>query len=114
DARTQLALAHDVVRYAGETIAMVVARDRYVAEDAAARIRVRYEPLPVAVGLDGEREVAGRFGEQVGDVDAALAGAPHVFRWRFEIERSAGMPLEGRAVVARYDAAEDILLVHDS
>jgi len=112
--RTQLALAGDEVRYAGETIAMVVARDRYVAEDAAARIRVAYEPLPAAVGLDGEREVAGRFGEQVGDVDGALAGAPHVFRWRFEIERSAGMPLEGRAVLARYDAADDVLLVHDS
>ncbi|HEY7074468.1 MAG TPA: aerobic carbon-monoxide dehydrogenase large subunit [Solirubrobacteraceae bacterium] len=110
--RTQLALAGEEVRYAGETVAMVVARDRYVAEDAAARIRVAYEPLPVVVGLDGEREAAGRFGEEVGDVDAALAAAPHVFRWRFAIERSAGMPLEGRAVAARCD--DDVLLVHDS
>jgi aerobic carbon-monoxide dehydrogenase large subunit len=112
--RTQLALARDEVRYAGETIAMVVARDRYVAEDAAARIRVRYEPLPVVVGLERAEEVAGGFGEETGDVDAALAAAPHVFRWRFAIERSAGMPLEGRAVLARYDEAGDVLLVHDS
>ena len=35
DGRTQYALAHDEVRYVGETIAMVVARDRYIAEDAA-------------------------------------------------------------------------------
>jgi aerobic carbon-monoxide dehydrogenase large subunit len=111
--RTQLALAGDEVRYAGETVAMVVARDRYVAEDAAARIRVRYEPLPVAIDLE-EADVAGRFGEHTGDVDAALAAAPHVFRWRFAIERSAGMPLEGRGVLARYDEADDVLLVHDS
>src|SRR5919206_3169703 len=52
DPRTQLALARDEVRYAGETIAMVVARDRYLAEDAAARIRVRYEPLPVVVDVE--------------------------------------------------------------
>jgi aerobic carbon-monoxide dehydrogenase large subunit len=111
--RTQLALARAEVRYAGETVAMVVARDRYLAEDAAARIRVRYEPLPVVIGLE-DGDVAGRVAEETGDVDAALAAAPHVFRWRFAMERSAGMPLEGRAVLARYDAADDVLLVHDS
>jgi aerobic carbon-monoxide dehydrogenase large subunit len=111
--RTQLPLARDEVRYAGETIAMVVARDRYVAEDAAGRIRVKYESLPVVLDLEAA-DVAGRFGEEVGDVDAALAEARHVFRWRFAIERSAGMPMEGRAVLARYDAVEDLLVVHDS
>ena len=54
--RTQYALARDEVRYAGETVAMVVAVDRYVAEDAAERIHVRYEPLPVAGRpRDGDR-----------------------------------------------------------
>ena len=116
--RTQYALARDEVRYAGETIAMVVAADRYVAEDAAERIRVRYEPLPVAADLAQAAEdpanLAGCFSEEVGDVDAALADAPHVFEWRFEIERSASMPMEGRAVVARWDDSERRLLVHDS
>jgi carbon-monoxide dehydrogenase large subunit len=112
--RTQYALARDEVRYAGETVAMVVARDRYLAEDAAERIRVRYEPLRVTIGLSDANEVAGRVSEEVGDVDAALAGAPHVFEWRLEIERSASMPLEGRAVVARWDEREQRLLMHDS
>jgi aerobic carbon-monoxide dehydrogenase large subunit len=112
--RTQYALARDEVRYAGETVAMVVAVDRYVAEDAAERIHVRYEPLPAVVDLATATEVAGRFSEEVGDVDAALARAPHVFEWRFEIERSASMPMEGRAVVARWDERERRLLVHDS
>jgi carbon-monoxide dehydrogenase large subunit len=125
--RTQYALAKDEVRYAGEILAMVVARDRYVAEDAAGTIVVDYEPLPVIADLEMAAEpdpviahsdmgdnVAGRVSEEKGDVDKALEAAPHVFEWRFEIERSAAMPMEGRAVVARYDATDDQLLVHDS
>ncbi len=124
--RTQYALARDEVRYVGETIAMVVARDRYVAEDAVERIRVDYEPLPVAAELesaahtdaplvhsDRPDNVLGRVTEEHGDVDAALKQADHVFRWRLEIERSASMPLEGRAIVARFDEA-GALLVYDS
>ncbi|MGN6187721.1 MAG: aerobic carbon-monoxide dehydrogenase large subunit [Conexibacter sp.] len=125
--RTQRALAHDEVCYAGETIAMVVARDRYVAEDAAAAIRVSYEPLPVIADLlaaaapdaptahaDMQDNLAAVLAGQTADVEAALAEAPHVFSWRFDVERSAAMPLEGRAVLARYDPAHDSLLVHDS
>src|ERR671918_1764809 len=52
DGRTQYALARDEVRYVGETIAMVVARDRYIAEDAAGAIKVEYEPLPVIGDLE--------------------------------------------------------------
>jgi carbon-monoxide dehydrogenase large subunit len=125
--RTQLALADGEVRYAGETIVMIVARDRYQAEDAAARVRVEYETLEPIADLaraaapgaptahsDLDDNVAGRFAEETGDVAKALAAAPHVFEWSFEVERSAGMPMEGRAVYARYDAPEDRLLVYDS
>jgi CO/xanthine dehydrogenase Mo-binding subunit len=124
--RTQYALARDEVHFAGETIAMVVATDRYVAEDAAAHIRVSYEPLPAVVDLasaaepgstrahaDLEDNVAGTFSEQKGDVESALAEAPHVFEWRFEIERSASMPMEGRAVLASPER-DGTLLVFDS
>ncbi|MGI5995961.1 MAG: xanthine dehydrogenase family protein molybdopterin-binding subunit, partial [Saccharomonospora viridis] len=41
--RTQYALAKDEVNYVGEAIAMVVAENRYIAEDAVSRIRVEYE-----------------------------------------------------------------------
>ena len=41
-------LARDEVRYVGEAIAVVVADDPYIAEDAAGAVRVDYEPLPVA------------------------------------------------------------------
>src|SRR5206468_9364156 len=106
--RTQHALAKDEVCYAGEVVAMVVARDRYVAEDAAELIQVGYEPLPAVVDLeaadaggtaahlDMADNLAGRVAEEAGDVDAAMAAGPHVFEWTFDVERSASMPLETR------------------
>jgi carbon-monoxide dehydrogenase large subunit len=124
--RTQYALARDEIRHIGEIVAMVVARDRYVAEDAAGAIRVEYEPLPVVADLaqaasddpvlvhrDRPDNVVSRVTEEHGDVDAALAAADHVFRWHFDIQRSASMPLEGRAIVARFDD-EGALLMYDS
>ncbi len=53
--RTQYALAKDEVNYVGEAIAFVVAVDRYVAEDAVARIRVDYEHLEPVVGIAAAR-----------------------------------------------------------
>ncbi|MGH7684474.1 MAG: hypothetical protein ACREMT_09025 [Vulcanimicrobiaceae bacterium] len=44
--------AIDRVRYAGEPVAVVVARDRYLAEDALEAISVSYEPLPAVVSID--------------------------------------------------------------
>src|SRR5439155_13477533 len=53
DARPYYATASEIARYAGEPVAVVVAEDRYVAEDALELIEVEYEPLdPV---LDPER-----------------------------------------------------------
>ncbi|TME50797.1 MAG: xanthine dehydrogenase family protein molybdopterin-binding subunit, partial [Chloroflexi bacterium] len=47
--RTQRCLASEIVRYAGEAVAFVVATDRYVAEDAAELVSIDYEPLPVVI-----------------------------------------------------------------
>src|SRR4029079_18712362 len=44
--RTGYALAREEVNHVGEPVAMVVATDRYVAEDACQRIRVTYDQLP--------------------------------------------------------------------
>ncbi|HEX4805743.1 MAG TPA: aerobic carbon-monoxide dehydrogenase large subunit [Conexibacter sp.] len=127
DVRTQHALAREEVCFAGETIAMVVARDRYVAEDAAARIHVDYEVLEPVVDLEAAAaagapvahsdmadNVAAFVTDEVGDVEAGFAASTHVFSWRFDIERSASMPMEGRALVARFDDDEGHLLVFDS
>ena len=52
--RTGYPLANGMVNHVGEPIAMVVATDRYIAEDACDRILVAYEELPVVVGVDAD------------------------------------------------------------
>ena len=113
--RTPFPLARDEVNHVGEAIVMVVAADRYLAEDAADRIVVSYEPLPAVVGLDAARaadhlvhadvpgNLAARSTQERGDAAAAIASAPHVLELDLEIERSASTPLEGRGVLARWD-----------
>jgi len=125
--RTQRPLAVDEVRYVGETVAFVVADDRYVAEDAAGLIVADYEPLPVVI--DAERALAtgaplvhgdvpsnraARFSQRVGDPDQAFQQAAHVLRERLVIERSCGSPIEGRGVVAEYDPRSGVLRVWTS
>ena len=120
--RTQLPLARDEVRYVGEAVAFVVADSRYIAEDALDLIDVEYEPLPVvhnfeiatqAVGprvhADVPGNVAARLEQIVGDPDAMFASAPRVMRETFSVERGAGMPMEGRGVLARWEAHESML-----
>jgi CO/xanthine dehydrogenase Mo-binding subunit len=124
--KTGYALAPRVVNYAGEAVAMVVATDRYVAEDIVDRVRVDYDPLPAVVGVQRAADaadavhaevadnVSAHMVQHVGDVDRALAAAPHRLTLRLEIERSASTPLEGRGVLARWDAADDSLRVYSS
>ena len=52
------AVAIDMVRYAGEPVAVVVAADRYIARDAADAIVVNYDPLPAVV--DAEQAMQGK------------------------------------------------------
>ncbi len=126
-ARTQRPLAADEVRYVGEPIALVVAEDRYVAEDALALIDVTWEPLPVVASLDAAMVEGGplvhadvpgnraaRMVQTTGSPDAAFSAATHVLRERLRIERSCGSPIEGRGVVAEFDPRAGTLKVWDS
>jgi aerobic carbon-monoxide dehydrogenase large subunit len=124
--RTAYPLANGVVRHVGEPVAMVVAGDRYLAEDACDRIVVTYEPLPPVVGIDAAvrathavhddvpDNVAAHMVQEVGDARAAIAAAPHRLELELHIERSASMPLEGKGVYARWDAADRSLRVYSS
>ncbi|MFO7247004.1 MAG: xanthine dehydrogenase family protein molybdopterin-binding subunit, partial [Bacillota bacterium] len=120
----QPVLARDRVRYVGEPVAVVVAADRYAAEDAAELVRVEYEPLPAvtsaAQALDvgapvlhpdlGHNEAAS-FTQETGDVDAALRAAHRVVEARLSVARNSAVPLETRGLVARYDEAAGRLTV---
>ena len=124
--RTQRCLASEIVRYAGEAVAFVVAESRYVAEDAAELVQVEYEPLPVVITPedaavaehlvhdDVPGNVAADMLQEVGDVAAALAAALHRKSLHFRYERGAASPMEARAVWARWSAAERKLTVYDS
>ncbi len=110
-------LALGVARFAGEPIVAVAAADRYAAEDAVDLLRVEYEVLPavteaqeaLAPGAPVLHEDLGdnlvyRNAFAYGDPDGAFAQAPATFRQRFRVDRQTGIPLEGRGLLAQYDA----------
>src|SRR5262245_44516625 len=113
----QPVIAHDVVRYVGEIVAVVVAETRHAARDAAERVVVDYDPLPAVVATadsPGGPPVWPQFPDNVcfrvskGDraaVDAAFAAAYHVTRLDIANTRLAASPIETRGYVGAYDAA---------
>ncbi|KAJ2783497.1 hypothetical protein GGI15_002555 [Coemansia interrupta] len=70
------------VHYAGQPVALVVAASRRAAQDAAQAVHVTYEALPAVLTVRDAVAQGALFGEERalrrGDVDAALAAAPHV------------------------------------
>ena len=124
----QSALAADRVRFHGEAVAIVVASDRYVAEDAAELVAVDWEPLPVALdaeaAADGDvaallfddlpANVVYRGVMEAGDPDAAFAAADHVVAARYRGNRFVAMPMEGRGCAAEHDAGSGELTVWSS
>jgi carbon-monoxide dehydrogenase large subunit len=110
-------MATEEVRYVGEAVAVVVARDRYAAADAAAAVDVEYDPLPavldIRTALDesspqvheaGNKSYEWPFAQ--GDIDAAFAGAPVVIERNYRQQRLIPAAMEPRAVVANCVADE--------
>ena len=110
-------LAVDKVRYVGEALAVVIAENRYLAEDALEGINVEYDPLPtVANAPDAARPDAPVLHDEAGsnvllsreftrgDVHAALAGAAVRVRDRFRFRRHATVCMENRGCLADYQA----------
>jgi carbon-monoxide dehydrogenase large subunit len=101
-------LASDEVRFVGDPVAMVIAVDRYVAEDAAELVVVDYEPLePVVDYAAGPPDLV--MGELAGGaadkVEEALASAAHVVEETIHQQAYAAVPLETRGVVAEWVAS---------
>src|SRR5919204_4271363 len=116
--------ATDKVRFVGEPVAVVVARDRYLAEDAADAVVVDYEPLPAVV--DAERALepdAPILHEAVGtnlanhrrlvygDPDRAFNEADVIIRERFRFPKYGSTPIETYGIVARWDPIDGVLTV---
>ncbi|MGY3616103.1 aerobic carbon-monoxide dehydrogenase large subunit [Bradyrhizobium sp. USDA 10063] len=124
--KTQRPLARGDVHYVGQTVAMVVAVDRYTAEDAAALIEVEYAPLPLEMDLakaltddaplvhaDVPNNLAAHFIQTSGNPDDAFVRAEHVIKITVQVDRSTAAPMECRAVAARWDAVSGELTVWD-
>ena len=103
---------------------MVIARDRYLAEDALELIQVEYEPLPAVVDAeDALRPGAPILHETVGsneachreivygDVEGAFAGADVVIRERFRYPKYSSTPIETYGVIAAYDPSIGVLTI---
>jgi carbon-monoxide dehydrogenase large subunit len=133
------AVAVDVVRYAGEPVAVVVARDRYVARDAADAIAVDYEMLPVVVdpelAMTGKPAIihadfgnnlalplipsgtgVGANGKTVDDsaVNKAFADADVVISQRMVNQRVVPNAMEPRGVVAHYEPGKASMTIWSS
>ena len=96
------AAAVGTARYVGEPLAVVVARDRYVAEDAAELVAVEYEPLEPVLDLATAASIHDR-SFHYGDVDDALAKAHLVVRETFRVARFTCLPVECFGVVCDWD-----------
>ena len=113
-------MAVERVRYVGEPVAVVIATDRYLAEDAADLIEVAYRARDVVIDPlatlladapvlhDGFRgNVASDRTFRYGDPERAFASARHRISIDIKYPRNSCTPIETYGVVADYDAAED-------
>lgn len=127
DNATPFVLAVDEVAFVGEAVAVVVAASRHEAEDAAARVQVDYEPLPVVAdcrrALDADApmvrsertsNLAQAYTLAYGDLDAAFAQATVTVREDFWVHRGVGHPMEGRGVLAVLEPGTEQLTVWSS
>ena len=111
-------LAVDKVRYVGEPVAVVIAENRYLAEDALSGVTVDYETLPVAVDTEfaiesGAAILHEKVGGNVvsdrtfryGDPETAFAEADRQVSIKVRFPRSSCMPIECYVVLAQFDPA---------
>jgi 2-furoyl-CoA dehydrogenase large subunit len=113
-------IAIDRVRYVGEPVAVAVAADRYLAEDALDLIEVDYEPLAAVIdplaaldpaspvlheGLRGN--IASDRSFRYGDPERAFAEAARKVSVSVRYPRNSCTPIETYGLVAEYDPSED-------
>ena len=117
-------LAEGEARFVGDPVALVVADDRYVAEDAAELVVIDYEPLPAVVDYATAHEsddlvhpdfpgniVGDLPGGTAAEVDEALAAAPHVVEETIRQAACTAVPIETRGLVVEWSAPSGELTV---
>ncbi len=111
-------LAFQRARYMGEAVVAVVAENRYLAEDAAEKVSVDYEPLPTVTDVEKAMEEQAPllyedWGDNImlkadfqgGDPEKAFREAEVTVKETFYTNRCTGLSIETRGYLARYDPA---------
>ena len=112
--------AMEKVRYSGEPVAVVVAIDRYLTEDAQHQVVVEYDPLPAVASIEaaiapsapllheeqGTNIAIDRLLDY-GDVDQAFADSELTLQKRYFFPRYQSFPLEGYGVIAAFNRSEE-------
>jgi aerobic carbon-monoxide dehydrogenase large subunit len=121
-------LAGETVRFTGEPVAVVIADDPYLAEDAIELVEVDWDPLPAVTSLEqAEGAAAPKLHEQTDGnclvdllmfdddrLPAIFSEAALTVGATFASARVAALPLEGRACLAEWDDRDDQLVMHVS
>ena len=114
----QPVIAADVVRYVGEPVAMVLADNAGLAEDAVQAVVLDIEPLPPVVDHRASAKgdvllIAGTasncasvFTAVTGDVAQAFSNAPYTRCEQFRVQRMTAMPMETRGLLAEWDGGK--------
>jgi carbon-monoxide dehydrogenase large subunit len=125
--RDRLVLAGDETVYVGEAIAMVIADDPYLAEDAVPLVEIEYDILPAIsdcrialsagaapVHSDASDNLLAEFTSSYGKIEAAFAGASHVFTDSYWLHRGCAVSIECRGCLAALDTVDDRLTLWSS
>lgn len=120
-------LARDEVNFMGDAVAVVVASDRYTAQDALEHIEVDYEPLGVVTDMeealsegsalvheDLETNCSYVWPLEVGDVDDAFGKAEVTVKERYIQQRLIPNAIEPRAIVAQPEPSSDGVVLYSS
>ncbi|MEK6220653.1 MAG: molybdopterin-dependent oxidoreductase, partial [Chloroflexota bacterium] len=127
NARTQVILAKDKVRHVGEAIVAIVARDRYIAEDAASEVFVDFEPLQVNIDAklslekdasliheDLEQNLAAHIIQEKGSYEKVKKSADLVITREFDYDRGTAAAMENRGIVAEWDNRAGKMTIWDT
>ena len=120
----QTPIATTKVRYVGDPVAVIVAENRYIAEDALELIEVEYAPLGAVTDARASMQpgapqlhdatpnnIAANFQVNVGDVDGAFRDSDLIVEEEFSTQRHSAVPLENRGLVAEWDEGRGLLTV---
>ena len=134
--RDHQVLATDRVRFVGEPVAVVLAEDANIARQGADAVAVLYEDRPAAVTVEQAladdapiihprladyeilpgyhpepgSNVYHRYHTEKGDVDTALAGAPHVVEGSYTFPHIAHVQLEPHGAVAQWRSPQEVTI----